>query len=405
MKCCFLVVVGILFPLCAVAQYEVSVTEITVWVRVVDSSGNPIKGLTKQDFEIFEDGKAQSLTCFQERDIDPEEESLTAEDNVEVKAGIPSRRFVLFLDLLNTSPSEYLRVRPKLEEFLSQIEGKKWEVMLAALTEKGKLGVIAPFTSDFSILRTLLSKAPANGKRDAHEKNNLRDITLLLKKAKENPQMRASIVQTAFSVARTFARDEERNSELSIAALESFAAHLLQKRPSEEHTIILYVSGGFHADPGRRYFETINYFLEKETGTLSSAEFRDTNFDVRRLVKNSVGKLNRMNMTLYTINTRGMYDGGDNMDAADPSFAQFSNTFLQDYQESLAQIADETGGAFFKNSQNFKKGFDLILTDLSHQYELCYRPSGEKKSGKYHKIEVRTKRDGARIRHRKGYWD
>lgn len=271
MKRFLLLLTAFLLPLWVAAQFEVSVTEITVWARVVDSSGNPIKGLTEKDFEVFEDGKQQPLSCFQERDVESGEEAIVLEDEVKVTAKIPARRFVLFLDLFNTSPPEYLRVRDKMGEFLNQIRGTGWEVMLAALTEKGKLGVIAPLTSNLPSIRTLLLKARANGMRDAREKNNLRNIRFMLEKAKEDPQFRDVYVQRAFSMARTYAREEERNSELSIEALESFAAYLLQQRPSEEHTIIVYVSGGFHADPGRRYYEMVQAFLEREEGALSLA--------------------------------------------------------------------------------------------------------------------------------------
>jgi VWFA-related protein len=350
------------------------------------------------------------LTCFNERDVEPLEETMTLADRIEIRAKIPPRRFVLFLDLFNTSPPEYLRVRPRVEEFLDQIKGKNWEIMLAALTDKGKLGVIAPFTSNVSTIRALLLKAPANGMRDARTRNNLRNIRQLLEETGGFSD-RETAIRRAYQMAQGYSKEEEQRSELSIKALESFAAHLIEQRSGEEHTVILYVSGGFNAEPGRQYFEIINDFVEKLGERVDPVEFAmrfprslsETKFEIRRMVQNSVGKLNKQNITLYTINTRGMYDAGDNIDVADPVFVQFTNTFLQDYQESLAQIAEETGGAFFQNSQNFKKGFDLILTDLSHQYELCYRSSSEKTAGKYRKIEVRVNREGARIRHRKGY--
>ncbi len=408
---CLLAVCSLLFPVCAFAQYEISVTEITVWVRVLDSSDNPIKGLVKEDFEIFEDGKMQPLTCFQERDSEEVEEAITTQEKIDVTASIPPRRFVLFLDLFNTSPPEYLRVRAKMEEFLNQIKGKNWEVMLAALTDKAELGVIAPFTSNFAVIRTLLLKAPANGMRDVRTRNNLRDIRQLLEHALEWGGDIDDPIRRAYQLAQIYSKEEEERSELSVEALESFAAHLIKERSGEEHTAIVYVSGGFNAEPGRQYFEIINDFLEKLGQKFDPVEFAmrfprsssETKFEIRRMIKNSVGKLNKQNITLYTINTRGMYDAGDNIDIANSTLVQFDHSFLQDYQESLAQIAEETGGISFQNSQNFKKGLDLILTDLSHQYEMCYSASNRKTAGKYRKIEVRVKRPGARVRHRKGY--
>jgi VWFA-related protein len=79
--------------------------------------------------------------------------------------------------------------------------------------------------------------------------------------------------------------------------------------------------------------------------------------------------------------------------------------FARDYQDSLSHIAQETGGLSFQNSQNFKVGFDSVLTDLNHQYLLCYRPPDHKKQGQYHSIKIVSKRPGVNIRHRLGYED
>jgi VWFA-related protein len=394
------------------AQYEVSVTEISVWVHVVDASGNPVRGLTDKDFEVLQDGKLQTLTCFQEVTVSPESERTAYQESLDVTSKSPPRQFVLFLDLFNTSPNEYLRIRPRITEFVNQLPGKNWELMLAALTAQGKLGIIAPFTSNVSAIRTLLFKATGNGVRDSRTRNNLRDLRSVLEKADENSAYEWAI-RSAYQMARNYSREEEQRSKLSIMALESFADHLRRDPNERQQTIIIYLSGGFNAEPGRQYFEMINDFIQNHGDGLDSVDqatrfpesVNETKFDIRRMVQNSVGRLNKLNITLYAINTRGMYDGGDNIDIANPNFVQFSNSFLQDHQESLAQIADETGGAFFQNSQNFKKGFDLIWNDLSHQYELCYRSPTVESTGKYHDIKVRVKRRNVNVRHRKGYLD
>ena len=47
-------------------SYDVSVTNISVWIKATDSSGNPVAGLTAADFEIYEDGQKMVTTCFEE---------------------------------------------------------------------------------------------------------------------------------------------------------------------------------------------------------------------------------------------------------------------------------------------------------------------------------------------------
>ncbi len=47
-------------------DYEVSVTTVNVWIRATDGSGNAMTGLQMSDFEIFEDKKKMTPTCFEE---------------------------------------------------------------------------------------------------------------------------------------------------------------------------------------------------------------------------------------------------------------------------------------------------------------------------------------------------
>src|ERR1051326_8327994 len=43
---------------------QVEVHVVNVDVSVTDKNGNPVSGLTKNDFEIFEDGKRETVTNF-----------------------------------------------------------------------------------------------------------------------------------------------------------------------------------------------------------------------------------------------------------------------------------------------------------------------------------------------------
>ena len=81
-------------------EYEVSVTTINVWVKVVDDSGKPVPGLTKNDFVVSEDDHSMNLTCFEE--IKGGVETSVASESVPAdqkpSARIAPRKLVLFLD-------------------------------------------------------------------------------------------------------------------------------------------------------------------------------------------------------------------------------------------------------------------------------------------------------------------
>ena len=108
--------------------------------------------------------------------------------------------------------------------------------------------------------------------------------------------------------------------------------------------------------------------------------------DMRNVIKKTFGKLNKMNVTFYTIDTGGL--GGQS-----------------EYQDSLVEMANQTGGTSFYNSQNFQMGFTDVVTDLNQQYLLCFQSPVHKKQGEYHTIQVKTSKPGVDLRHRKGYID
>src|SRR5262245_26328865 len=160
-------------------DYEVSVTNVNVWVKVLDGAGKPVIGMKKEEFEIFEDGKKMTSECFDEisiSSIDNSETPVEGSLRTSIASQNITRRFVLFLDLFNTTHVEFERVRPKMDEFLDQIAKLNWEVMLVAYLPSGKLGVISPFTRDFVRISALLDQAKGNYQRDQRIARNESEI-------------------------------------------------------------------------------------------------------------------------------------------------------------------------------------------------------------------------------------
>jgi VWFA-related protein len=430
-------------------DYEVSVTDVNVWVKVVDSTGRPVQGMQKEEFEIFEDGKKMNSECFEEiaiSSIDDSDKSVEENTGTSIARQNLSRRFVLFLDLFNTTHVEFERIRPKMDEFLDQTSKLNWEVMLVAYLPSGKLGVISPFTSDFVRIRALLDQAKGNFQRDqriARNESEILDTLSVIKVQKDSPDQEQNdngveelttttrsdrttttstnitqhyfelAVSNAYRQAQNFASQEKQASERSFGALGSFGEYYSSRLNSKDHTVILFVSGGINVDPGRHYFDLINNFVSRQGENLNTVDFsalytgsiRENNFDVEDQIQKGIGKLNRYNMTLYAINTRGVVGSGPDITRMESTNSQVDFNLARDYQDSLSHIAQETGGLSFQNSQNFKVGFDSVLTDLNHQYLLCYRPPDHKKQGQYHSIKVVSKRAGVNLRHRLGYED
>jgi VWFA-related protein len=72
----------------------------------------------------------------------------------------------------------------------------------------------------------------------------------------------------------------------------------------------------------------------------------------------------------------------------------------------LEQISRETGGRFFEVSkkQTLAAVYDEIDVDLRHQYSLGYSPDRTEAGGGYHKIRLTTKQKGLTVQTREGYY-
>lgn len=126
--------------------------------------------------------------------------------------------------------------------------------------------------------------------------------------------------------------------------------------------------------------------------------------DVARELEANIGRLSRSNITVYSINTRGVYQP-DYLQMEDHTVANYDPTVLTDIQDSIASVATETGGTFFQNTENFGLALQSIMSDLDSYYELCYVIHGSRAKKGYHRITVECAVKRVALRYRKGYSD
>ncbi len=70
----------------------------------------------------------------------------------------------------------------------------------------------------------------------------------------------------------------------------------------------------------------------------------------------------------------------------------------------LGQLAQETGGFLIQGSNDFDKGFKRVDEDIRSHYLLTYASAKPEYDGKFRRIDVRVKRSGLSVAHRKGYY-
>jgi len=75
-----------------------------------------------------------------------------------------------------------------------------------------------------------------------------------------------------------------------------------------------------------------------------------------------------------------------------------------DSQETMREMARETGGRAYINQNEIKIGVERAFEDEAAAYTVGYYPENKKYDGKYRGIKVKVKRDGVEIHSRRGYF-
>jgi VWFA-related protein len=128
-------------------------------------------------------------------------------------------------------------------------------------------------------------------------------------------------------------------------------------------------------------------------------EFADA--DLARELSDLTRSANRANVTIYTIDPRGL------VGMADLDETGLDQTEWQDYVrksiDSLRVLADETGGYAMVNSNDFDKGLKRIDAETSDYYLIGYYSKNPDPLKRTRKIEVKVKRPGVEVRSRNAY--
>jgi VWFA-related protein len=127
--------------------------------------------------------------------------------------------------------------------------------------------------------------------------------------------------------------------------------------------------------------------------------------DIETSLRSVVGQTARAGARVYAIDVRGLNRVGnagiiDQRAAEDPAGPV---TKFDGGEDGTNALAVDTGGLMIRNENNIGRALDRIAADAGRYYVLAYQPANSTFDGKYRRIEVRVKRDGLTVRARRGY--
>jgi VWFA-related protein len=331
--------------------FRAGVNVVRVDVIVNDKKGDFVSSLTRDDFEITEEGKPQKVDTFKLVSLDgglmdsaPPHAITSDEDEAREAARDDVRLFGIFLDDYHVTREASLTARDRIARFIE-----------TDLGPSDMVGLMYPLTSLSSILMTRNHEAIQKGIEQ-----------FLGRKGDYDPPM-APAEENAFKACRTQpACVEQIRDQVSYSALEGLITHLGGFKEGRK-TLILVTEG----------FSSI---LRNDVGELNLRELYT--------------EANRSNVSVYWVDPRmlGALAGRGSLRG------------IAQQQDALTALSLYTDGRAIINRNDLTMAMKDIVRDSSGYYLLGYNSTFSGADGKFHDINVRVKRSGVDVRARKGYW-
>ena len=362
--------------------FKVEVNYVEIDANVTDAQGNFVRTLTRDDFQLVEDGKPQALTAFSMVDIpiqrvDPPlfAKNPIPPDVVSNRTPFEGRVFVLVLDDLNTRFTRTPRTRAAARLFVERYVGAN--DVVAVVNTSGYGRSMQDFTSNRQLALKAIDAAIGN-KADSSTVAALQDYNM-----NTGIPGGGSNANASFNELQRYT-----NARNSLRTLQNLAAYM----------------GGMR---GRR--KAVVYFSEGINYDVSNPIANTHATDVQREIRDLVAAATRANVNVYSIDPRGVTSGME--DAIEIGSFPTDNSIqttdmlneLRLEQDSLRVVADETGGFALLNQNDFRGGFSRILEDNSSYYVLGYYPTNDKRDGRFRNVQVKVLKPGLKVRARRGY--
>lgn len=376
-------------------------------VVVTDAKGNSVRGLTKDDFVVVENGKPQALTNFAIYDAAASTaSSVTApagtQEAAESISAPPARRIVFFIDELGVQRAARNRLYNNVKSFVDAMRpGDVAAVVRPTTKEK----IVQEFTGDRASLERALKQAIDDSAVEfAGPKQELTNLRWQLKNAEGTPH---AIRQAKYEYADAAARRVTHRLG-QIRALTSSLAGIEGKK------IVVLVTMGLSAKPGSEAWD-----FAETVGAIDPITMRgDGADDIERTYHpvlhdltpqiHEIGRTAAANgVTIYALepdvpldlNVRGNaaipgkpgFLGSIGADPAMELPQGFHADTLQNAEVTLASLTETTGGRWFRGLENIDDTFKQVSSDVSFYYSLAYRATGEAQEGKRVRVSVRNR--------------
>ena len=362
---------------------------------VVTKDGKLVNDLTADDFEIFEDGKRQTITSFAYISNVPDKTPQAPTKDAKkagpavpfgpIKPGDARRTMAFVVDDLGLSAESMYQVKRQLRKFVT--EQLQPNDLVAIIRTSGELGALQQFTNDKRILTRAVDQLHWN-------------------------------ICSRIGV-HVLPTQQEMDNGTPICGWRSYNVTLKALR---------FVVDAMGYLPGRKSlalmsddqpYESQDQFLSQpgvlnQAGVVTDDDLStpDSPINYSSQLQKIAEKAIRSSVVIYSVDTQGLQYTGPT--AADTGFGSMSrnpqqlHNLMSTRSNMLFQrrvggdlIAKQTGGFQIRNSNSY--GLERIMEDQTGYYLIGYRPSDETFNRRFHHIKAKVKRSGMSLRTRFGF--
>jgi VWFA-related protein len=369
---------------------------VQVPVVVLDKQGAHLPGLTKDFFEILENGKPREIATFEEfkaisQPLVSAAETPSTFSNTTGNSRVPRNTTVIVLDTVNTPFLDQAYGRKELIRYLARNLDSGQALALAVLTSKG-VRIAQNITQDPAALLQSVNRLA--GELSTMEETG---IDAQAQAAESTPGSFSSTV------------DAPSPTLSSYITLRSFVLsgdaglNRLQQDQAIEATMrgFLDISWALSGIPGRKslIWATGSFpFYMNSPGAVPGGP-------LSALYERTMKALNDAQISVYPVDVRGLV----NTNSAPAAYRGPANSVARNWLhnssvETLRDFAEMTGGVAFYSTNDIADSFHRAIADSASYYLVSYYLDTANRNPGWRKLKVKVNRKGVEVRSRNGFF-
>ena len=408
-------------------QHEVMVRLILVDVTVTKDR-EFVTDLSKDDFELYEDGKMVSINSFELISF-AETKVLTSEEKEErIPSAVPKKKLAVVFDGINTLPRHFKRGNEKIVNELVELVKLGHEVMIIQLDRRRGVEIVQPFTLDEQLIERAVARAAGDiwveKSLDVLKMRQDVDIEGTGEQAQAQREIGGSEQEQALMFEEWYFKKQR--FEKSIGGI--LAVFSMIKDLPGRKTVLL-ISDGLPSLSPKGVNTSINI-----TGTAGQMSGNIVSLNRDKAGYGTIGSFdpfnilgkkhflkgddvirglthfaNAQNISVYTLDpgtfTEYFFTVSGENDPSEIRRIIGSKHKKINQVQNLRWLSEETGAAWLRGAKKYDAFRQVISTDLNYYYQLSFYPQRKEADNAYHEIEVKVKRKVVDVRFRKGYTD